>query len=563
MATPSRRSPFRRRSLFKAAGLGAAGAAGLPVIAACSDIESGGGGTQVTEGLDFLPTYKEWPLPVQPDLIGEPPHHPSGFTVHPEAVQAITEVPENSGTYELTVPNWGEGPSGDDPYFQAVSKAWGGTKINLRYADGNEFAETSVQWLQAKEFGDAIHMFSWMLLAHTDFQNTVPNTFYDLTDILKGDISERWPLLAGLPTSSWGNSVWATDPEDPETSRIFGIPGPASGGPGNGMFVRTDLLADAGLDKPTTIEELLEVAREWTDGSAGKWAFAGLDYYTPMWFGLPSRDNWWFDEEQDKLLHRSEMPEYKEWLEFRRTLWDEGLVHPDAPTGTLDTQALHKEGTILFQQDGMSWWGGYTDQVNSGEAEGDIEPLGPLAAEGRTPLVHVNFGVDGWTFLRKDLEKEQVEEFLDVANFCAAPLGTTEYELLIYGVEGEHFEYGDDGTPVYTETGTAVVNAPVNFKTIARVQNFLAGGADRVQRVFDYNASVLEYAEVDIFEGLRVEGPAAFKDARATLEDQENDVSYGRAELSEIDSMVEDFLAAGGEEAREHYTAAYRTAQGE
>nr|BFF25169.1 hypothetical protein GCM10025732_31340 [Glycomyces mayteni] len=103
-------APFKRRSLFKAAGLGAAGAAGLPIIAACSDIESGGGSTQATEGFDFLPEHVDWPLPVQPDLVGEPPNHPSGFTSYPEPVQAVTDVPAGSGAYELTVPCWGPAP---------------------------------------------------------------------------------------------------------------------------------------------------------------------------------------------------------------------------------------------------------------------------------------------------------------------------------------------------------------------------------------------------------------------------------------------------------------------
>jgi putative aldouronate transport system substrate-binding protein len=564
VATPSDGSLFRRRSLFKAAGLGTAGAAGLPFIAACSDIESGGGTSQTTEGFDFLPEYKEWELPVQPDLVGEPPHHPSGFTTYPDPAPAIENVPSNSGTFELTMPMWGEAPSQDDPYFAAVADAWGGTTVNLRQADGNTYAETSVQWLSANEFSDGIFFFAWMLNSHTNFQETVVNRFYDLTDILKGDVSERWPLLAGLPTSSWGQSVWATDTSDPDTSRLFGIPSSASGGPQNAMFARTDLLEADGLAMPTSVEELMEVAAAWSDDAAGRWAFSGMDYVTPQWFGLASRDGWWWDEEQGKLLHNCERPEYTEWLTFRRAAWDQKLVHPDAPTGTLDNQALHKAGTILFQQDGISWWQGFIDQVTAEGTGGTIAPLGALAAGGRDPLVHVNFSVDGWTFLNKDLTKEEVEELLDVFNFASAPFGTAEYELLNYGVEGTHFTYGADGAPVFNETGTAIVQAPVNYKTMSgHVQQFLTGPADMVQARFDYNASVKDYAEVDIFEGMRIEGPADFKAAGQTLIDQQNDVAYGRAEIASIPDMVETFLANGGEAGREHYTAAYKAVHGE
>jgi putative aldouronate transport system substrate-binding protein len=564
MPVPSSNAPFNRRSLFKVAGLGAAGAAGLPVIAACSDIESGEGAMQSTEGFDFLPTYQEWPLPVQPDLVGEPPNHPSGFTSYPEPVQAVTELPSGSGTYEMTVPNWGANPSNDDPYFAAVSDAWGGTVINLRHADGNTYADTSVQWLKANEYGDAIMMSSWMLGSHVNFQETVVNGFYDLTDIVKGDIAGRWPLLAGLPTASWGQSVWSTDVADPATARIYGIPGTLSGGQGNAVFVRTDYLEAANLAMPTTVEELLEVCRAWSDDANGKWAFATLDWFVGEWFSTGDTEGWKWDENEKKMYHTSELPEFTELLEFRRTLWDEQLIHPDASSGTLDTHAMQAAGSVLFTQDSMIWWGEFARQVKTGEVEGAIAPLPPLAAKGRTPIVSMNPAVEGWTFLNKDLKKEQVEEILDVANWCASPYGTTEYELLQYGVEGEHFDLGEDGTPVLTESGSAIVGAPVNYKALCgQVQNFLTGDPETVQARFDYNASVQQYGSKNMFEGMRIEGPADFKAAASTLWDQQNDIAYGRADLSTIPDIVQTFLDNGGEAAREYYTEAYKSVHGE
>jgi putative aldouronate transport system substrate-binding protein len=561
VATPSDGSIFRRRSLLKAAGLGAAGAAGLPFIAACSDIESGSGTTQATEGFDFLPTYKEYTLPVQPDLIGEPPNHPSGFTSYPTPVEGVETAEAGAGEYEITVPMWGSPPSGDDPYFAALQEAWGGTKVTLRHADGNTFAQTSVQWLQANEFGDAINMFGWMTDSHPNFRETVVNTFYDLTDIVKGDISDRWPLLAGEPTASWGQSVWSTDPADPETARVFGVPQNFASGPGNAIFVRTDLLEEANLAMPTTVEEVLEVARAWSDGAAGRWAFLGLDYVTPEWFGLASSPGWSYID--GKLVHNCERPEYTEWLEFRRTCWDEGLIHPDTPTGTLDGHALHVAGTILMSQDGMSWWGDFSNQVLAGTATGIVDPIGAIGFNGRTPIRYVGKAVEGWTFFNKDLSEDQVRELLDVMNFCSAPYGTKEYELLNYGVEGVDFNYGDDGIPVFTASGTTTVQAPVNFKTMSgQVQTFLTGNPDFVQRRFEYNAAQKDFAETDIFAGLRVEGPADYKTAAQTLLDQQDDIAYGRAELSAIPDMVETFMNSGGEAAREHFLNAYNQAQG-
>jgi putative aldouronate transport system substrate-binding protein len=564
MPVPSSNAPFKRRSLFKVAGVGVAGVAGLPALAACSDIESGSGSVQATEGFDFLPTYKEWPLPVEPDLVGEPPNHPSAFTTYPEPVQAVAEVPSGSGTYEFTVPIWGDTPSGDDPYYGTVTDAWGGTTINLRHADGNTFADTSVQWLKANEYGDAIQIFSWMLGSHSNFTETVVNNFYNLTDILKGDIAERWPLLAGLPTSSWGQSVWSTDIEDPDSAGIYGIPMGFSGGPGNAVMFRTDLMEGANLTVPTTVEELLEVCRAWSDDANGKWAFAGLDWFVGQWFSLGGTDGWNWDADQKKMVNNIERPEFTEMLEFRRTLWDEKLIHPDAPTGTLDAHAMQKAGSVLFTQDSMVWWNDYALQVKRGEAEGEINPLPPLGAKGREPLISMNTSIDGWTFLNKDLSQEQVEEILDVANWCASPYGTTEYELLQYGVEGEHFTLGEDGSPVYTELGSKLVLAPINYKVVVgQVQTFLTGDPDVVQKRFDYHAAAQQYAAENPFAGMRIEAPADAKAAGQTLWDQQNDIAYGRAELSSIPEMVETYMSNGGEAAREYYTEAYKTVHGE
>jgi putative aldouronate transport system substrate-binding protein len=94
------------------------------------------------------------------------------------------------------------------------------------------------------------------------------------------------------------------------------------------------------------------------------------------------------------------------------------------------------------------------------------------------------------------------------------------------------------------------------------VQTFLTGNPDFVQRRFEYNAAQKDFAEKDIFAGLRVEGPADYKTAAQTLLDQQDDIAYGRAELSAIPDMVETFMNSGGETAREHFLNAYNQAQG-
>lgn len=463
------------------------------------------------------------------------------------------------------MPVWGDNvPAKDDPYFAAVTEAWGGTRIDLRQADGITYGDTSVQWVKADEYGDAIQLFSWMTGSYGDLRETVVNSFHELTDIVRGDISDRWPLLAALPTAAWGQSVWAKDPEDPDSVGIFGIPMNFSGGQGNGILARVDLMEAEDLAMPTTVEEFLDVARAWSDDANGKWAVVALDWFIGQWFGLGGTDGWNWDPDQKKMVHNIETPEFTEMMEFRRTLWDEKLIHPDAPTGTLDAEAMQIAGDVLFTQDNLVRWNDFVLKVKRGEAEGEVAPLPPLAANGREPKVAMSSGVSGWTFLNKNLSREQVEEILDIANWCAAPYGTTEFEMLEYGVEGEHFEIGEDGTPVFTELGSTVVQTPVNYKQLGGdVQSFLTGDPDMVQKRFDYNASIQQYKMDNPFEDIRIEPPAEAKAAAQTLWDQQQDIAFGRAELSSIPDMVETYLSNGDEAARQHYTDAYLAVHGE
>jgi putative aldouronate transport system substrate-binding protein len=552
-----------RRSLFKAAGLGAAGAAGLPLISACGELSSNDGTAQRTEAdPGIIPEFKEFPLPVEPDLVGEPPQHPSGFLSYPASTEPAVPSPRsNSGSYEITVPMWGDPPASSDSYYQSVYDAWGGTKVQLRHADGNTYAETSTQWLQANEFGDGIQMFSWMLWAHPSFTETVANRFYNLSEILQGDISDRWPLLAGLPSQAWGGALWATNPEDPEnTTGIYGIPGNYLGGSNNYVFARYDLLEDAGLAMPETVEEILEAAREWSDDRAGRWAFGGTDWFSGQWFGLSSGNNHGWIWDGSGLVHNVERPEFAEWIEFRRTLNDERLQHPDVGTEGFDARAAMVAGEIVFNQDGAAGWENLESDARSAGEDIEVRLTAPLGFGGRTPLIHSNVGVDGWLFLSRELDREQVEELLDVANFCAAPYGSSEYELLNYGVEGQHFNRDGDGNPDFTEEGVGSVQNPVNFKGFAgKTQNFLTGRPDIVQTRFDYNAASQDYFEQELFPGVRVERPDSLQTADQIMDDRVNDIVFGRAELDSLPDAVEQWKGNGGDASREFFENLYRS----
>ncbi|SDD59624.1 hypothetical protein [Glycomyces harbinensis] len=566
MATPSGGSPVRRRSLFKAAGVGTAGAAGVPLASACGEVSGGEGNVQeVDPTLGILPEYKEWPLPIEPDLLGDPPDHPSGYLAYPNPpARAITTPPGNSGSYQVYVPNWGPALTADDPYLLAMQEATGGTKIEFVQSDGEAFAEASTQWIQAEEFGDAIFMFGWMTNSHANFNETVVNRFADITDIVSGDIAERWPLLAGRGDAAWADSVWSADPEDPAgTAGIYGVPWTLLGGPGNAFFHRADLLAEGGFAVPTTVEELLETARAWSDDSAGRWAIGGSDYMSKAWFRLEAT-GWLWDG--SGLVHNNERSEFKEWVRFQRTLTDEKLRHPSVGSADFDGKTLHRTGEILFDQDGWSRWWQMTQEVRAtGENPAfALGPVGALTYEGREPMYHAARGVGGWLFFRKDLGEDAIAELLDVSNYAAAPYGTKEYETTFFGFEGQQFTYDADGRPAFTEAGVKGFQDSLAYTAMSGATEYLLEGpADIVEARFAFDEAIQPYLDENPFQGLRLTGPEAGNNAGAVFDEKVNDIVYGRAELSELDAAVETWRADGGDEAREFYEKAYKQLHGE
>ncbi len=559
MDKPSHPSSFQRRSLLKAAGLGLAGVSGLPLLSACGEVSGGEGNAQkVDAGLGILPSYKEWPLPVQPDLVGDPPDHPSAFLRYPNpAPQAIANPPSNSGKYQVYVPNWGPVQGKNSPYFTKMREVTG-TNIEFVQTDGEAFPDASMQWIQANEFGDAILLFGWMTGGDPNFNETVINRFADLTEVVSGDISERWPLLAGRGDEAWKECVWSRDPDNPqETAGIYAVPWTLAAGPGNGLFYRPDLLAQAGLAVPTTVEEFLDAARAWNDDKAGKWAVGGTDYMTRNWFGL-SNSGWFWDG--SGLVNDYERPEYKEWVEFQRTLTDEGLRHPGIGTADFDSRAAQYAGKLLFDQDGWARWPQLIEQANASNSDFEISALGPLTTKGRDPVYFAGSGVGGYLFFSKDLEQDGIAEMLDVCNYAAAPFGTKEYETIVFGFEGEQFEYDDTGRPAPTEAAVKSFQDSFSYTAMSgKTQNFLDGPEKYIRDRFEFDKAVQPYLEGNLFTGLKLTEPTAGYQAGQVFSEKVTDIINGRAELSALDDAIETWKADGGEKSRAFYEKAYQS----
>ena len=111
-------------------------------------------------------------------------------------------------------------------------------------------------------------------------------------------------------------------------------------------------------------------------------------------------------------------------------LYKDGLVHPDlvAQQGRRRQDSCSPSGKIVFMQDGMGVLAGACRPSSRRSRRGfNMQPVPIFSATGGDPLVWGDDEPISYTFIKKGLGKDRVEELLRVINWCSAPFGTQEF----------------------------------------------------------------------------------------------------------------------------------------
>lgn len=533
-----------RRTFLGLIGFGAAVAASGGLIAGCSK-EAGSKGAATRAGSDVLPRLKAMDL-VKPDLPGEGPI-PQGFLSYPSTLaDAITEKPGSSGQVIKTMsPWWGPVPPGlsRNSYLDAVNADLG-IQVDPSLQDGNTYADKLSAVLGARDVPDLLVAPNWEVDKIARFSDAVKALFEDLTDYLAGGAVDAYPALATLPTGAWEYSVWG--------GRLHAVPFPTDGPFSWALFHRKDLFDRAGVAAPTTVDELYQVGKKLTDAGKGVWAFGSVFEMVQQAFGCPGVQNGWRKKSGGGLEHKYETAEYRQAVEFTARLYTEKLVHPDViATKGADEKTLFNGGKILAYQDGLGAWQGMQGEQSKVTQGFDMQPVPAFGASaGAKPVLWGSEKPIFFTFVKKGLGADRTKEILRVLNWCAAPFGTQEWELRQYGVEGKHFTRGQDG-PVPNDLGR---------KELADQFTYLGGRVPAkwkssdtptyVQDYINYHKASIQFLEVDLFKGIKLELPANYSKVIQPTEDKIRDVLVGRRPVHDLDQIVREFRSSGGDEGR-------------
>nr|BFF24657.1 hypothetical protein GCM10025732_26220 [Glycomyces mayteni] len=287
------------------------------------------------------------------------------------------------------------------------------------------------------------------------------------------------------------------------------------------------------------------------DPSANRWAFASLDQTVQEAMGVPTL----WKIEDGRLVHKFETQAFADAIEFTRQVFDKGLVHPDyVADRNTNAKELVGSGQAVFYEDGVGAWHEMF-QTYRGVAGFDLQIVNPLAREaGADATIWRDDPAGMFTFIKKDLTEERIQECLRVANWCSTPFGTVEYDLVSDGVEGVHFTVDAEGVPQRTELGQTEVAPTYMFLSGRANANNKFQYPGMVERLHEWETVAAPALDDSPFQGLRVEMPSDLSAENEPMKDAHHEIYRGQREVAEWATIVDDWRAKVGDSAREYYT---------
>ncbi|MBF8185414.1 extracellular solute-binding protein [Nonomuraea sp. K274] len=526
--------------------LGLVGASVL--VAGCAEKRTVSKGTAVAADKlkSLVPTRVPFEIPgLSPDLPGSEFVQPGFLTRPATMVQAITTKPLTSGK-EVTAmtPLWGTVPPGlgDNSYYDTVNKRLGGA-VRFNISDGNTYGQKLSTLLASGDVPEMLQVPEWELIKLARFTQAANTLFADLSPYLAGDKAKEFPMLANYDTAAWQYGVFG--------GVLHGIPWQNDPFP-FATFVRQDILAELGLEHPKSAEDLVALGKAITDAKKQRWAFGGgMDQELQRAFGAPRE---WRKKSDGTLEYKYETPEWIASIEFLTKLFDAGYIHPDVVANKdADNKGIFGSGQMVIYRDGLGSWHENLGRFQPDNPDFDQQIVAPYPAKpGGTPIMWRNDPASMFCFIKKGLGDARTRELLALANWCSAPFGTQEYELVNNGVEGEHYDV-EDGKVKQTALGRKEVAPTYLFLAGRPNANAMSQYEGLVQGLWDWSTTASKLLENDPFVGIRVERPAKMAGLVTPTEDKMQEIFRGKRPVSEWPSIVKDWQEQGGNEAREFY----------
>jgi ABC-type glycerol-3-phosphate transport system substrate-binding protein len=539
----------RRTVLAGAAAV--AGAALTPAaLAACgTSAKHSGPGTTGADALkEALPRYVPSKvvtadIPAAPGVNGAA-SDPAFLRYPASPARTVAGVPGSGGTYTTRTPLWGAiPPSSGNSYYEAVNKALGAT-VKIQPSDGNSYVDGLPALFASGNLPDWVQIPSWAN-ARLNLGGAL-DRFADLTPYLSGDKVTKYSNLANIPSAAWQSGVW--------NGKLYGLPCFASaGGFGGYIYYRKDILDGAGLSADiTSADDLFNLGKALTNPDKGRWAFDDMWPYLKFPFGVYGT---WMTDGTGKLINQYETDGIVEALDLSARLAKAGYVHPDSlANNTQQGQQRFWSGKVAIQGGGTGGWDG--DDAKGGTAASpsyNRQAFKVFSAIGGKPGIELSPGAGWFSYLNRKLSDKQLHECLAIANYLAAPYGSSEYLLVNFGVEGGDYTM-TGGNPVFNDRGQKEVATSYQFLVSPPAVTLVKSGFTQVVRDYAaWQADAVQHAVRPLFYGMNIAEPSQYASIGQQVEDTILDVKAGRKPIDAFKSAVDTWRRQGGEKLRAFY----------
>lgn len=439
--------------------------------------------------------------------------------------------------------------------FEMVSSADYQTNFNLMIASGNL---ADMIYVGASYYAEGVD-------AAID-----DGYFLDLTDL----VDEYMPNYEKVRTSDVQYELLSTT-DSGRLGAVYELR-QSKQGPWLGLWIRQDWLDDLGLDTPVTFDDYHEVLTAFKNEKGATAPlilnFSGSDgEFGTMSGGLNVLNSWQLDE-TGKVNFGPYMDAWKEYVTIMHQWYTEGLIDPDFMATDERTADMAKVVTGASGLFAALYTMPSVYEAASEDPNMNLAPVNP-------PVM--NEGDEGHIRLRDSYTSGNTAISADSENWEVALrwldyLYTDEGALLAnYGVEGDTFEFNEDGEPEFTDKILANENGWTMTQTVASylcpsagIANWsdwtreLAGVPEKDQACYDVWSEFSDDwrlpSSVTLTQEESTERAALYADISTIVKEQTAQFISGALDIeSNWDAYISALEASGMERAIEITQAAY------
>ncbi|WP_309119652.1 extracellular solute-binding protein [Paenibacillus sp.] len=376
------------------------------------------------------------------------------------------------------------------------------TKLEINWVPNASYEEKVISALATDALPQAVYVGN--IAIYNNFKSALrAGQFWEIGPYLK-----EFPYLSNLDPTVLKNS--AVD------GKMYGVYS-ATPLSRQGVIYRKDWADQLGLKAPETIDDLYAMMKAFKeqdpdgDGQADTIGLAdrsdlvyGAFKTVSSYFGTPN--NW--GDQGGELRPEFMFPEYVETMKFFKKLLDEGLINHDFPvTSKPDHEALFKSGKAGVYIGCICAAPGYQRDMSAAMPETELAVVNRIKGPAGQWGVWSVPGFGNMVLFPKSSVKSE-EQLKKALAFFDHLMNPEIYNLISYGIEGEHYEVVDGQAKVFSEPEkTAIKDREVRPFLSLRV-----GGPETIAGLTAYEATELESQTNDAMadnNNLLINDPAA------------------------------------------------------